>query len=410
MAQLSIVVTSYNIEGYIEQCLDSIVEQTLHDIEIIVVDDGSSDGTPAIIERFAERDDRIVPVLLGTNSPGGVATAANAGLARATAPYIGFADGDDFYEPTMFEKLLDAARRNDSDLAMCKYQLFHDESELMSEPAEVSRWTDLDESVLELDVDNQKRILRFIAVPWRKIYRRSMLEENKIRFPVGDYFYEDNPFHWFSVLSAKSIAIVPEVLCYHRVARAGQTMDTADERLFRIFQHHATIRAWISARGLADEFNATLLAWAISQMEWIAPRTPKELRRQLFDVLRGVFGPYNVSDVEQALVEGNKGQTARLLSTAVRTGNFANFNRALDTRAKASNPVVAAAYHLRYSGFKHTARLTRRFAANKLTESNGLLMGRLRPRSDLSNSDLMFALIVLEQRLDAIEARLSDSE
>ena len=81
----------------------------------------------------------------------------------------------------------------------------------------------------------RRQFLRFIAVPWRKLYRRSLLEDHAIRFPVSDSFYEDNPFHWFSVISARSIAVVPEVLCYHRVGRAGQTMATADERLFQIF-------------------------------------------------------------------------------------------------------------------------------------------------------------------------------
>ena len=86
MAELSIIVTAYNIERYIEQCLDSVAAQTLRDIEVLVVDDGSSDTTPQKIVEFCAGDQRFIPVLLPDNSPGGVATAANAGLDRATAP------------------------------------------------------------------------------------------------------------------------------------------------------------------------------------------------------------------------------------------------------------------------------------------------------------------------------------
>ena len=110
-----------------------------------------------------------------------------------------------------------------------------------------------------------KRFLRFIAVPWRKLYRRSLLEDNLIRFPVGDHFYEDNPFHWFCLLSAGSIAVVPQVLCYHRVGRAGQTMANGDARLFTIFAHHGTIQDWLRERALFDIYSVSLLEWVISQ-------------------------------------------------------------------------------------------------------------------------------------------------
>ena len=109
MADLSIIVTAYNIKDYIEQCLESVAAQTLSDIEVLVVDDGSTDSTPGRITEFCAADPRFIPVLLPENSPGGVATAANAGLDRATGRWVGFVDGDDYVEPTMFERLVGAA-------------------------------------------------------------------------------------------------------------------------------------------------------------------------------------------------------------------------------------------------------------------------------------------------------------
>ncbi|MBO0811052.1 MAG: glycosyltransferase [Microlunatus sp.] len=411
MADVSIIVTAYNIEGYIEQCLDSIAAQTLRDIEVLVVDDGSSDATAAKISAFCDRDPRFVPILLPENSPGGVATAANAGLDRASAPWVGFVDGDDYVEPTMFERLVRAATTSDSDLAMCEYQEVVDGSGERRDPADAHRWAELTESCYELDVHTRRLFLRFIAVPWRKLYRRSLLEENGIRFPVSDIFYEDNPFHWFSVISARSIAVVPEVLCYHRIARAGQTMSTADERLFNIFRHHDTIHSWLGSRQLLDVYQTALTAWVISQMEWISKRTPPELRRSLFDTLVPVFSEYSRDTVVTALRESNKGVTAQRLSMAVSKREYGTFARTLASRPGSRNPVVAAAFHLRHSGVQHTAVLTGRYVHNVISNRLGPATSRItRARREPNGQDVMFGLMVIQHRLAGIEERLLELE
>ena len=412
MAEVSIIVTAYNIESYIEQCLDSVAAQTLSDIEVLVVDDGSSDTTPQKIVEFCEADPRFVPVLLRENSPGGVATAANAGLDRATARWVGFVDGDDYVEPTMFERLLNAAAACDADLAMCEYQEVVDGSGELRDPADAHRWAELTAPCYKLDVQTSRQILRFIAVPWRKLYRRSLLEDNAIRFPVSDRFYEDNPFHWFSVISAGSMAVVPEVLCYHRVGRSGQTMATADERLFQIFGHHDTIHTWLVARGLLEVYETNLLGWVISQMEWIARRTPPPLRRRLFDTLVPIFAEYSQTAIATALREGNKGMTAQRLSAAVAKREFGSFVRTLANRPATDNPVITAAFHLRYSGVPHTAVLTGRYLRNHVQGSRVSRAvsrvtwagRRMRPQ------DVMFGLMVIQQRLGGLESRLGEME
>ena len=413
MADVSIIVTAYNIENYIEQCLDSVAAQTLSDIEVLVVDDGSSDSTPDKIAAFCDGDPRFIPVLLARNSPGGVATAANAGLDRATARWVGFVDGDDYVEPTMFERLVGAADGCDADLAMCDYSEVIDDTGERRDPADAHRWAELTGSCHELKVQSRIQFLRFIAVPWRKLYRRSLLEDNAIRFPVSDAFYEDNPFHWFAVLSARSMAVVPEVLCYHRVGRVGQTMATADERLFKIFTHHDTIHAWLVGRQLLDVYDTTLLGWVISQMEWISRRTPPALRRRLFDILVPIFAEYSESSIAEALREGNKGVTAQRLSTAVSKREYGSFVRIVaSSRPGSNNPVVSAAYHLRHSGVQHTAALAAKYVRNRLRGNtvaqtvNRVVGSGREPR----RQDLMFGLIVLQHRLREMETRLRELE
>ncbi len=305
MPLLSLIVTTYNIEDFVEECLDSVLAQTLTDMEIIIVDDGSSDSTPDIIRRYAEKDDRIRPILMEQNTIGGVASGANAGLDAATGEYIGFADGDDYLEPTMFEELVSAAQTYGTDLAMCQYMESVGEEKTLQEPAESRRWDRFPETQ-RFDLDRPAdtiTILRFIAVPWRKIYTRKLIEENKIRFPVVDYFWEDNPFHWFTVCSAKNIALVPKVLCYHRVARAGQTMSTRNTGLLKMFGHYETIRIWLSQRGLLEAYHPALLSWAISQFQWIQRRMPGEAGGELFHTMAGIVGPVDEAVFEKALKE-----------------------------------------------------------------------------------------------------------
>ena len=408
--RLSIVVTTYDIESYVEQCLESVAAQTLTDIEVLVVDDGSKDATPERITAFCARDPRFVPVLLPTNSPGGVATAANAGLDRARGRWVGFVDGDDFVEPTMFARLVEAAEGAGADLAMCAYQEVVDGTGERHDPADAHRWGALTEPSYALDVETRKRFLRFIAVPWRKLYRRDLLEEQRIRFPVSDGFYEDNPFHWFALLGARSIAVVPEVLCYHRVGRAGQTMAAADERLFQIFVHHDTIHDWLETKGLLDVYDTTLLGWVVSQMEWISRRTPPPLQRRLFDVLVPIFAQYRPDTLAAALREGNKGATTQRMSQAVAKREYGSFARRLSTRPQSDNPLVTAAFHLKHSGVRHTGVLTARYARNVLqgTRFTGALnLTRRVGHHEPTRQDLMFGLVVIEQRLGGLEDHLA---
>lgn len=412
MPKVSIIVTAYNIERYIAESLGSITGQTLQDIEIIVVDDGSSDGTPAIINEFAARDSRIRPILLPTNSIGGVATPANAGMDVATGDFIGFADGDDRYDPEMFEKLWRAATESGADLAMCRYMLLDESDGKLKEPAETGRWTPYPEpTAIDLTPENRREILRFISVPWRKLYRRDLVERAGLRFPVGDFFFEDNPFHWMAVIEADRLAIVPERLCDHRVARAGQTMATVDERLLRIFRHHDIIRDWLASAGYLDEYRADLLKWVAGQLSWVSQRAEGDIRRALYDVMLPVIGQYDGTDLDGFTSAVGPGRTAQMLR-ALKAQDFAAFGKAAGwdmpaqpaPQSRSPSLLRHGLYHLRHSGLRRTAAMT------KTVISDRLGLGLRRPTTvqrELSNDDLMLAMVLLQRELHEIRAELA---
>lgn len=117
---ISIIVPAYNIEAYIGRCLESIMRQTHTNLEIIVVDDGSTDKTGKIIDEYNRQDERIVSI---HKENGGVSSARLAGIKQATGLYIGFVDGDDYIEPDMFEHLLSNALRYHADISHCGYRI-----------------------------------------------------------------------------------------------------------------------------------------------------------------------------------------------------------------------------------------------------------------------------------------------
>lgn len=118
--KISIIIPAYNIAPYLPRCLDSVLSQTYTNLEVIVVDDGSTDNTKEIIEKYAEKDSRIVPIYKENT---GVSDTRNKGLDIATGDYIGFVDGDDYIEENMYELLINNAIKYNADIAHCGYRL-----------------------------------------------------------------------------------------------------------------------------------------------------------------------------------------------------------------------------------------------------------------------------------------------
>ncbi|MDR1027734.1 MAG: glycosyltransferase [Rickettsiales bacterium] len=202
--KVSVIVPVYNVAPYLARCLDSLVGQTLGDIEIICVDDKSTDNSLAILREYAARDARIKIIALPEN--GGVANARNAGLAAASGEYIGFVDSDDFVDAAFYERLWSRARDFNADIAKgSAVRLDADGRETRYGPA------------FDRIQDNKAW---FSYAMWSAIYRRAMLDEKGIRFPVGIQIGEDTLFLMKAVLSANGVA--PCVAArYHYVARSG---------------------------------------------------------------------------------------------------------------------------------------------------------------------------------------------
>lgn len=214
---ISVIVAAYNIADYIERGINSIRGQTYQNLEIIVVDDGSTDGTGELCDNLALKDAR-VRVIHQENS--GPAQARNAGIAQSKGGYIGFVDGDDWIDPDMYEKMLGALREQEADIAICRYRQVH---KTHTEDLSVDRAVVFEgQEALQYYVQETKEY-DIQNAAWNKLYRREIL--TGITFPAGKW-YEDIMFATMALARA-SRCVYLDTACYNYIIdREGSIMNT----------------------------------------------------------------------------------------------------------------------------------------------------------------------------------------
>lgn len=181
MAKLSIIIPVYNVEKYIYECIDSVINQTLRDIEIILVDDASPDNCGIICDEYAAKDNRIKVI---HKENGGLCSARNAGIEIATSDFICFLDSDDYARPFAYEELHNVIIENDADMVICHYDRFKDGNNVRSgESIREGNISILSQKNSILKLINNHSINAVFVVVWNRIYKRSIFE--KVKFPLG---------------------------------------------------------------------------------------------------------------------------------------------------------------------------------------------------------------------------------
>ena len=270
---ISFILTSYDIHPYLPQCLRSLATVARSGDEVIVVDDGSTDGSAEMIASgladFGFNPGvSLQPVCLGANTMGGVGIPANIGLSMASRDIVFFVDGDDWIIPEGFNRARAQMTLTPADILVANYRVFDETGQTSSRPADADRWHRL---VPQGDIQALRlQALSLIGVPWRKFYRRSFLEERGLRFPEGNFFYEDNPFHWAVCLAAGSIRFLDAAVCQHRVNRPGQTMSESGMALAAFFTHFETISRMLHQND--GENHLLAVTWLLENMAWHCDR------------------------------------------------------------------------------------------------------------------------------------------
>ena len=242
MPKVSIIVPGYNVEAYIGKCLDSLVNQTLKNIEIIVVNDGSTDGTQKVIDDYAKKYPKLIKSYKKEN--GGLSSARNFGIKQATGDYIGFVDSDDYVELNMYEKLYNKASEANFDIVACDVNIIY---ENRSEYA-----SSLIEHDLYTKDEVKRQMINIYPVAWNKIYLKELFEKG-ITFKKN-VWYEDVEFLYKLFPYISSIGVIKEPLINYVQSNSVITK-TIDSRLYHYIDNWNGIIEYYKKNKLYDEYH-----------------------------------------------------------------------------------------------------------------------------------------------------------
>lgn len=232
---VSIILPCYNVAPYLDECLESLVRQTWEDLEIICVNDGSTDDTPAVLRGWAEKDARIRVI---HQENGGAFSARNAGLDAAAGEYIGFVDPDDYVDTSMYARLVETAQRHGAEVAACGYTSFSEEDGTVMEDAGHAPEPGFEPDAKKSCFSGESVWLRMDVVVWNKVYRRSFFEENGLRMKPGFRGGEDDIFWLTALPHASRLAVIPDQLYFYRRKRAGSLSDVRQGWLAHIMKRY----------------------------------------------------------------------------------------------------------------------------------------------------------------------------
>jgi len=195
---LSVIIPAYNVEKYIEQCINSVLNQYLKNIEIIVIDDGSKDKTSDICLKISENNKNIIYKKVQN---GGCSAARNLGISMAKGKYIAFLDSDDWVDSDMYINMIEEAEKNQADIVICGFKKLDENKNLLS-TVKIPKRNNKNEYI---DCTTE-----WFASPCNKIYKRDLLEKNNIRFLLNIYTGEDMFFNFISFFYSKNIISLDE--------------------------------------------------------------------------------------------------------------------------------------------------------------------------------------------------------
>ncbi|MBM6815286.1 glycosyltransferase [Olsenella uli] len=272
--EVSVLIPIYNVERYLERCLTSLVGQTYDDFEAICINDGSTDGSRSIIQRFLDADSRF-RVIDKENS--GYGASMNRGLDAARGRYVAILESDDFFEPDALAVLHEAAEMNQAEVVKANFYLYWSRPE---ERRELFRVVD------EVEAGHVLRPLDDLAVFFRKpsiwsaLYRRDFLVDDGIRFlETPGASYQDSGFNFKVWASARRVAFLAAPVLNYRQDNEGSSVNNPG-KVFCVCDEYASMEEFVRARGSADErrFLAILQRMKLDSYLWNYDRLAPELR------------------------------------------------------------------------------------------------------------------------------------
>lgn len=240
MPKVSIIVPIYNVENYLNKCIESLVNQTLQEIEIVLVNDGSTDNSAIISKDMQKLYPQKIVYLEKEN--GGLSDARNFGIPYAKGEYIAFLDSDDYVEKDTYQKMYEIAKKEDSDMVECDFYWEY--------PNKIKE----DKGVI---YNGKKEMLEKVrVVAWNKLIKREILEKAKIQFPKG-YRYEDVEFTYKLIPYLEKVSFLKKA-CIHYIQRENSISNSQNERTKEIFDILEHVIGYYKKKNIYDKYKEQL--------------------------------------------------------------------------------------------------------------------------------------------------------
>ena len=261
--KVSVIIPVYNTEAYLRECLDSVVNQTQRDIEIICVDDGSTDGSPAILKEYEKKDSRI-KVLTQPNLNAGAAR--NHGLQYATGEYLSFLDSDDYVELTMLEDCCRTLEDSNADIVCFSAK----QLDMRTGKIDEMPWSLCLENLPDSDVFSPLEIKTkifdtFQNWPWNKVFRRAFIEKHGIRFQEIKRT-NDMLFTCSALVLAERIAVIKHAYVYYRVGTGTSLQQTNYKHPLSFWDAYTGTKHFLVTSGLYEQYEQSLLNCVMAGM------------------------------------------------------------------------------------------------------------------------------------------------
>ena len=294
MVKVSVIVPVYNVEDYLEKCLDSVIGQTFEDIEIICVNDGSTDNSLDILNEYEKKDNRIKVI---SQENAGLAEARNVGMKHACGEYLLFLDSDDWLELECIEELYANAKNNDSDMVLFNSIEIKENNQtrerIYIKPKKNEK---IDFDNFSFDYSFKKRlVMNSLFVVWSKFYKTSFLKENKIEFKDFRLF-EDVPFHIETMIRAERISYLPKVLHnYNRLnLKSLQNSKNSLNKRLILFDIFNDVEEFLKNNDFYGEFEPEFLEFKIGQSLVNFNLTQEEFKEEFYKTMREEFIKMNL--------------------------------------------------------------------------------------------------------------------
>lgn len=298
--KVSVIIPVYNVEAYLEQCIESVRDQTLEDIEIIPVDDGSPDDCGKIIDEYAAYDSRIRPI---HQQNGGYGKAVNAGITAATGEYIAIVESDDWVEPDMLQVLYDAAMKTKSKVVKGTFRkVYRDKTSHEFSLEYVSGGVDGFVSPAES--------LEFMICEssiWSAIYHREFLLENNIlMIETPGAGYQDVVWKFMVYSSCDTVYIINKAVYNYRVFAVGSSSASKD-KAHAMFHNYSVIRDYLDSRKIFGVFKESYFVHQIFDCVFHVNRLSKEGRKYFYREAREMIRDAETNGVKIAKITFSKG-------------------------------------------------------------------------------------------------------